>query len=215
GSWLLSRLAVARWATTKWPAFRRRHRRPGFPRRRRPPPFWTSRSCRSRQDTPGRWTSKPSRCGRMAADTSLSFRGGRNRQPRWLRAEVGEACALERSDAPISIGAQARGEGAVRELRSAEKRRGLHPREHASALFRELDGTAAVGERAGQITPQAPHLAQDCVRSVEGLERALALLGEECLQGGLSLGRAPEVCARQRPPDAAQARCGGPPDRLP
>src|SRR5439155_26831217 len=30
GSWLLSRLAVARWATTKWPAFRRRHRRPGF-----------------------------------------------------------------------------------------------------------------------------------------------------------------------------------------
>src|SRR5256712_2741423 len=312
GSWLLSRLAVARWATTKWPAFRRRHRRPGFPRRRRPPPSWTSRSCRSRQYIPGRWTSRPSRCGRMAADTSLSFRGGRNRQPRWLRAEVGEACALERSDAPIRIGAQlcreglqgleraldrgavggglrsqeadprqrdiegakpptsspideltrlgeeragsravtggqlrvrerredarlvpqrgapitsererplehtrGRGEVAVRELRSAEKRRGLHPREHASALFRELDGTAAVGERAGQIPPQAQHLAQNCACSVEGLECALALLGEECLQGGLSLGRAPEVGARQRPPDAAQARCGGTPDPLP
>src|SRR2546428_7034827 len=104
--------------------------------------------------------------------------------------------------------ARGRGEVAVRELRSAEKRRGLHPRGHASALFRELDGTAAVGERAGQITPQAQHLAQDCVRSVEGLESAVALLGEECLQGGLSLGRAPEACARQRPPDAAQARCG-------
>src|SRR2546422_266805 len=222
GSWLLSRLAVARWATTKWPAFRRRHRRPGFPRRRRPPPSWTSRSCRSRQYIPGRWTSRPSRCGRMAADTSLSFRGGRNRQPRWLRAEVGEACALERSDAPITSERErplehtrGRGEVAVRELRSGEKRRGLHPREHASALFRELDGTAAVGERARQITPQAQHLAQDCVRSVEGLECALALLGEECLQAGLSLGRAPEVCARQRPPDAAQARCGGTPDRLP
>src|SRR3989442_687921 len=29
--------------------------------------------------------------GRMAADTSLSFRGDRNRQPRWLRAEVGRS----------------------------------------------------------------------------------------------------------------------------
>src|SRR5947209_19320768 len=47
----------------------------------------------------------------VAADTSLSFRGGRNRQPRWLRAEVGEACALERSDAPIRIGAQLGREG--------------------------------------------------------------------------------------------------------
>ena len=48
-----------------------------------------------------------------------------------------------------------RGEVAAGELGSAEKRRGLHPREHASALFRELDGTATMGERAGQITPQA------------------------------------------------------------
>src|SRR5437867_5543209 len=56
-------------------------------------------------------TSKPSRCGRMAADTSLSFRGSRNRQPRWLRAEVGEARALERRDAPIRIGAQLGREG--------------------------------------------------------------------------------------------------------
>src|SRR5438105_12318892 len=47
----------------------------------------------------------------MAADTSLSFGGGRNRQPRWLRAEVGQACALERSDAPIRIGAQLGREG--------------------------------------------------------------------------------------------------------
>ena len=84
--------------------------------------------------------------------------------------------------------ARGRGEVAVRELRGAEKRRGLHPREHASALFRELDGTAAVGERAGQIAPQAEHLAQECVRSVEGLERGLALLGEEGPQGGLALG---------------------------
>src|SRR4030095_9043165 len=62
-----------------------------------------------------------------------------------------------------------RGEVAMRKLRSAAKRRGLHLREHASALFRELDGTAAVGEGAGQITPQAEYLAQDCVRPVEGL----------------------------------------------
>src|SRR5438105_15001858 len=47
----------------------------------------------------------------MAADTSLSFGGGRNRQPRWLRAEVGQACALERSEAPIRIGAQLGREG--------------------------------------------------------------------------------------------------------
>jgi hypothetical protein len=33
------------------------------------PPSWTSPSCRSRQDIPGRCISKPSRCGRMAADT--------------------------------------------------------------------------------------------------------------------------------------------------
>src|SRR2546430_1110936 len=72
-------------------------------------------------DIPGRWTSKPSRCGRIAADTSLSFRGGRNRQPRWLRAEVGEACALERSDAPIRIGAQLGREGVQR---SEERRVG-------------------------------------------------------------------------------------------
>src|SRR5438067_4896061 len=66
-----------------------------------------------------------------------------------------------------------RGGVAVRQLRSAEKRRGLPPREHAPALFRELDRTVAVGERAGQITPQAQHLAQECVRSVDGLECGL------------------------------------------
>src|SRR3989454_2088090 len=182
----------------------------------------------------------------------LVVQRGRNRQPRWLRAEIDEACALERSDAPIRLGAQLGGEGVhgleraldrgavggglrsqeanprqrdiegakppasppideltrlseeragsravtggqlrvrerredarlvpqraapiasererpleqtrgrgevtVRQLRSAEKRRRLHPREHASVLFRELDRTAAVGERAGQITPEA------------------------------------------------------------
>src|SRR6267378_2315603 len=68
----------------------------------------------------------------MAADTGLSFRGGRPRQPRWRRAEVGrwrwgrigvrldsrsltglrgEACALERGDAPIRNGAQLGREG--------------------------------------------------------------------------------------------------------
>src|SRR6266850_8202909 len=62
-----------------------------------------------------------------------------------------------------------RGEVGVRELHRAQKSRGLHLREDASALFRELDGPAAVGERAGRITPQAQHLAQDRVCSVEGL----------------------------------------------
>jgi hypothetical protein len=72
-----------------------------------------------------------------------------------------------------------------------------------------------VGERAGQITLQTEHLAQDCVRSVEGLECGVALLAEECLHGGLSLGHAPKVGARQRPPDTAEAGRGGMPDRLP
>src|SRR2546426_401827 len=141
----------------------------------------------------------------------------------------GEACALERSDAPIRIGAQL-GRKGVQGLERALDRGavggGLRSQE-ANPRQPDIEGakppapspiaqlTPPREERAGQITPQAQHLAQDCVRSVEGLECALALLGEECLQGGLSLGRAPEVCARQRPPDAAQARCGGTPDRLP
>src|SRR6266850_4058884 len=70
-------------------------------------------------------------------------------------------------------GTRGRGEVGVRELHRAKKSRGLHLREDASALFRELDGPAAVGERAGRITPQAQHLAQDRMCSVEGLERAL------------------------------------------
>ena len=90
------------------------------------------------------------------------------------------------------------------ELRRAEKRRRLHPREQAAALLGELDGAAAVDEGAGQITPQAEHLAQERVRAVEGLDRGLALLGEEGAQGGLGLGRASEVGARERPPHAAQ-----------
>src|SRR5882762_8786972 len=133
------------------------------------------------------------------------------REDAWLVPQRGASIASER-ERPLEH-TRGRGEVAVSELCSAEKRRGLHSREHASALFREIDGTTAVGERAGQITPQAQHLAQECVRSVKGLECAF-LLGEECLQGGLRLGRAPEVCGRQRPPHAAQAKCGGTPDRL-
>src|SRR5881409_1261795 len=147
------------------------------------------------------------------AITGGQLRVCERREDARLVPQRGASTASER-ERPLEH-TRGRGEVAVRELRSAEKRRGLHPREHAFALFRELDGTAAVGERAEQMTPQAQHLAQECVRSVEGLECALTLLGEECLQGGLSLGRAPEVCARQRPPDAAQARGGGTPDRLP
>jgi hypothetical protein len=147
------------------------------------------------------------------AVTGGQLRVGERREDARLVPQRGAPIASDRER--LLEHTRGRGEVAIRELGSAEKRRGLHPREHTSALFRELDGTAAVGERAGQITPQAQHLAQECVRSVEGLECALALLGEECFQGGLSLGRAPEVGARQRPPHAAQARCGGMPDRLP
>src|SRR5262249_41965484 len=72
-----------------------------------------------------------------------------------------------------------------------------------------------VGQRAGQITPQLKYLAEECVRSIEDMDAAIALLGEERLQGGLRFERAPEVCARQGPPHAAQAGCGGTPDRFP
>src|SRR5262245_10046276 len=108
-----------------------------------------------------------------------------------------------------------RGGVAVRELRGAEKRRRLHSGKYATAFFRELDGLAAVGKRAGQITPQLKYLAEECVRSVENMDVAVALLGEERLQGGLRLQRAPEVRTRQGPPHAAQAGCGRTPDRLP
>src|SRR5207247_1419253 len=172
-----------------------------------PPPSWTSRSCRPRQAYQAAEIESRDGYARRARSSAAMRRYGSEPSPAVRATTDSSARPLEYT--------RGRGEVAGRELRSAEKRRGLHPREHASALFRELDGTAAVGERAGQITPQAQHLAQDCVRSVEGLECALALLGEECLQGGLSLSRAPEVCARQRPPDAAQAKCGGTPDRLP
>src|SRR3989441_5311977 len=103
---------------------------------------WTSRPCRPRQDIPGRWTLKPSRCGRMAADTSLSFRGSRNRQPRWLRAEVGEACALERSDVPIRLGAQLGREG-VQGLERALDRgavRGRLRSQEANPRQRDIEG---------------------------------------------------------------------------
>src|SRR3989454_5864684 len=125
------------------------------------------------------------------AVTGGQLRVRERREDARLVPQRGASIASERKR-PLEH-ARGRGRVAVRELGSAEERRGLHPREHASVLFRELDGAAAVGERAGQVTPQPQHLAQEGVRSVEGLECALALFGEECLQGGLSLGRAPEV----------------------
>src|SRR2546422_2787859 len=86
--------------------------------------------------------------------------------------------------------ARGSGEIAVRELRSAEKGRGLHAREQAAVLFRKLDATAAVGECAGQISPQAQHLAQECVRSVEGVEGGLALSTRSaCRAASASVGR--------------------------
>ena len=53
------------------------------------------------------------------------------------------------------------------------------------------------------------------MRPVERLESGVAFLGQERLQGGLGFGRVAEIDARQRPPRAAQRRCGGMPDRLP
>src|SRR6059036_1320479 len=119
-------------------------------------------------------------CAGSRAVAGGQLRVRERREDAWLVPQRGASIASER-ECPLEH-TRGRREVAVSELCSAEKRRGLHSREHASALFREIDGTAAVGEGAGQITPQAQHLAQECVRSVEGLECAF-LLGEECLQG--------------------------------
>src|SRR5206468_10952694 len=102
-----------------------------------------------------------------------------------------------------------------RELGCAEKRGGLDPGERTPALFRQLDRTAAVGERAGEIAPQPQDLAQESVRPVQGFELPLLLVGEERFQGRLTVGRLPLVGARQRPPDATEGRRGGTPERLP
>ena len=112
---------------------------------------------------------------------------------------------------------RARGGGDVAggELGGAEKRGGLDPGERAAALFRQLDGTAAVSERTGEIAPQPQHLAQESVRPVQGFESSRSLVGEERFQAPLSFGRVPQVGARQRPPDATEGRGGGAPERLP
>src|SRR5437762_4090408 len=86
------------------------------------------------------------------AVTGGQLRVRERREDARLVPQRGAATASER-ERPLEH-PRGRGEVAVRQLRSAEERRGLHPREHASALFRELDRTAAVGEGAGQITPQ-------------------------------------------------------------
>src|SRR3989475_13085397 len=75
----------------------------------------------------------------MAADTSLSFGGGRNRSMTEL---CGEACALERSDAPIRIGAQLGREGVQgleRALDRAAVGGGLRSQE-ANPRQRDIEG---------------------------------------------------------------------------
>src|SRR2546425_5233657 len=78
---------------------------------------------------------------------------------------------------------RARGGGDVarRELGGAEKRGGLDPGERTAALFRQLGGTAAVGERAGEIAPQPQQLPQESVRPAQGLESPRPLVREERL----------------------------------
>src|SRR5213592_235097 len=172
-----------------------------------PPPSWTSRSCRPRQDYQAaeiesrdgyarrarssaamrRYGSEPSSAVRASTDSSALSIARRSeagsearrrthasatskapsRQPRprstssraseeraGSRAVTGgqlrvrerreDARLVPQRGAPITSERErplehtrGRGEVAVRELRSAEKRRGLQPREHASALFRE------------------------------------------------------------------------------
>src|SRR5439155_14974603 len=80
---------------------------------------------------------------------------------------------------------------AGRELGRAEKGGGLDPGERTTALFRQLDSTAAVSKCPAEITPQPQHLAQESVRPVEGFESPLLLVGEERFQAGLSFGRLP------------------------
>src|SRR5262249_48942424 len=84
-------------------------------------------------------------------------------QDAWLVPERGASMASER-ECPLEPTPR-RVKGAVLEFRGGEKRRGLHLGEHASVLFRERDGAAAVSQRAGQIAPQAPDLAEEGVRS--------------------------------------------------
>src|SRR6185436_2583021 len=112
-----------------------------------------------------------------------------------LVPQGGSPGASERED-PFE-GTRGGGEIAARELRGAEERARLHLSEEASALVRQRDGTAAVVESAGEIPPQAQHLAQERVGSVEGLQCLIAILGQECLESGLGLDGVPQVCARQ------------------
>ena len=73
---------------------------------------------------------------------------------------------------------------ACREVGCAEKHSGLDPRERTSALVRQLESTAAVSERAGEIAPQPQHLAEKSVRPVQSFETALLLVGEESVGSG-------------------------------
>src|SRR2546428_6905948 len=119
----------------------------------------------------------------MAADTSLSFRGGRNRQPRWLRAEVGEACALERSDAPIRIGAQLGREG-------------------VQGLERALDrGAVGGGLRSQEANPRQ--------RDIEGAEPPASSPIDELTRLSEERAAFPAVTGRQlrgpRRPEGARA----------
>src|SRR5207247_223140 len=133
-----------------------------------------------------------------------------NREPRWLR----EACALQRRDAPIRIGAQLGREGVhglERALDRAAVGGGLRSQE-ANPRQRDIEGAK----------PPASSPIDELTRLRE--ERA----GSRAVTGGqlrvrerredarlVPPRRAPITCARQRPPDAAQAKCGGTPDRLP
>src|SRR5947209_3549674 len=170
----------------------------------------------------------------MAADTSLSFKGAKSTAAMATRGSrpialgtylgaarlvsitelCGEACALERSDAPIRIGAQLGREG-VQGLERALDRvavgGGLRSQE-ANPRQRDIEGAK----------PPASSPIDELTRLRE--ERA----GSRAVTGGQLRVRerredarlvpqcgAPITSERQRPPDAAQARCGGTPDRLP
>src|SRR5207245_1012443 len=87
--------------------------------------------------------------------------------------------------------ARSGGDVAGGELGGAEKRGGLDTGERTAALFRQLGGTAAVSERAGEIAPQPQHLAQESVRPVQGFESPVLLVSEERFQARLSFGRSP------------------------
>src|SRR5438034_3292570 len=106
------------------------------------PQCWAWRSRRSRQDTPGRCRNR-SRDGyaRKSADSAGDVSGRLDAVS--ITELCGEACALERSDAPIRIGAQLGREG-VQGLERALDRGpvggGLRSQE-ANPRQRDVEGT--------------------------------------------------------------------------